>query len=139
MTLSSPFEDFVLNTLAAITGLLARLDYVAGLRQTNGTYAHWGLARVHGEDAAHQAASEAHQLLFSRILCTPLAHLLEDAAQCQSPEGSAGGEYLEYLSQRMPLLAPLRVGQGPVLHFNSALHALSALARARAVASPQAS
>jgi hypothetical protein len=137
MTLQSPFDDFVLNSLARIAGLLGKLDYVAGLRQGDGAYSHWGLARVHGEMAAHQAASEAHRLLFSKVLSTPLDLLLEDAAQSQSDLEME--EYLEYLSERRPVLAPQGAGAGPVLHFNSVLHAISALARARTRTNPQAS
>lgn len=137
MTFQSPFDDFVLNSLAGIAGLLGKLDYVAGLRQGNGAYSHWGLARVHGEMAAHQAASEAHRLLFSKVLSMPLALLLEDAAQSQSDLEME--EYLEYLSERRPVLAPQGAGTGPVLHFNSVLRAISALASARTRTSPQAS
>jgi hypothetical protein len=139
MTFQSPFDDFVLNSLAAIAGLLAKLDYVAGLRQEGGGYSHWGLARVHGENAADQAASEAHRLLFSKILSTPLARLLEDAAQSQPADHFEVTEYLEYLSQRLPLLTPQGAGYGPVLHFNSVLHALSALSHSRTGSSPPAS
>ncbi len=135
MTFQSPFDDFVLNSLAGIAGLLGKLDYVAGLRQGDGAYSHWGLARLHGEIAAHQAASEAHRLLFSRVLSTPLGLLLDDAAQSQPHLGPE--EYLEYLSERR--LAPQGAGAGPLLHFNSVLHAISALARARTRTSPQAS
>jgi hypothetical protein len=137
MTFQSPFDDFVLNSLAGVAGLFGKLDYVAGLRQSDGAYSHWGLARVHGASAAHQATSEAHRLLFSRVLSTPLRLLLDDAAQSQSGLGLQ--EYLEYLSQRRPVLAPQGAGAGPVLHFNSVLHAISALARARTRTSPQAS
>ena len=137
MTFQSPFDDFVLNSLAGVAGLFEKLDYVAGLRQGDGAYSHWGLARVHGEIAAHQAASEAHRLLFSRVLSTPLSLLLEDAVQSQSGLGLE--EYLEYLSERCPVLTPQGAGVGPVCHFNSVLRAISALARARNRTSPQAS
>jgi hypothetical protein len=137
MTFQAPFDDFVLNSLAGISGLFGKLDYVAGLRQGDGAYSHWGLARVHGEMAAHQAASDAHRLLFSRVLTMPLGFLLNDAAQSQSGRGLQ--DYLEYLSQRRPVLAPQGAGVGPVLHFNSVLRAISALARARSRTSPQAS
>lgn len=137
MTFRSPFEDFVLNSLAAVGGLLDKLDYVAGLRQGDGTYAHWGLARVHGENAAQQAACEAHCRLFSKVLSTPLAHLLDETAQSAGSQGL--GPYLENLSQRLPRLSPQGAERGPVLHLNSVLHALSALARARSRTSPQAS
>ncbi|HLK34575.1 MAG TPA: hypothetical protein VKT29_15885 [Terriglobales bacterium] len=139
MTFHSPFDDFVLNSLAAVDGLLSKLDYVAGLRQENGAYTHWGLARVHGENAAHEAALEAHRLLLSRILSTPLAHLLQDAAQCPSACELGLRDYLEYLSQRLPVLSPEGTGRGPSLHLNSVLLALSALARSQSRTSPQAS
>lgn len=137
MTFQSPFDDFVLNSLAGIAGLFGKLDYVAGLRQGDGAYCHWGLARTHGEIAAQQAASEAHRLLFSRVLTTPLGLLLDDAAQSQS--GLELKDYLDYLSERCPALAPQGAGAAPVLHFNSVLRAISALARARTHTSPQAS
>jgi hypothetical protein len=137
MTFQSPFDDFVLNSLTSVAGLLGKLDYVAGLRQGDGSYSHWGMARVHGENAAHQAASEAHRLLFSKILSTPLRYLLEDATESQG--GVSLEEYLDYLSRRLPLLAPQGAGNGPTLHFNSVLHAVSALARARNRTSQQAS
>jgi hypothetical protein len=137
MTFQSPFDDFVLNSLAGVAGLLGKLDYVAGLRQGDGAYSHWGLARLHGEMAAHQAASEAHRLLFSRVLNTPLGVLLDDTAQSQSVVGLE--EYLQYLAERRPVLAPQGAGAGPVLHFNSVLRAISSLARARTRTSPQAS
>ena len=134
MTFQSPFDDFVLNSLAGISGLFGKLDYVAGLRQGDGAYTHWGLARVHGQMAAHEAASEAHRLLFSRVLTMPLGLLLDDAAQSQSDLELE--QYLEYLSERRPVLAPQGAGAAPVLHFNSVLRAISALARARTRASP---
>ncbi len=139
MNFQSPFDDFVLNSLAAIAGLLGKLEYVAGLRQGDGSYCHWGLARVHGENAAHQAAREAHRVLFFKVLTTPLPHLLDDAAHSQ-PDLSLGvNDYLEYLSQRLPMLTPAGAGEGPILHFNSVLHAVSALARAQNRTNPPAS
>ena len=139
MTFQSPFDDFVLNSLAPIPGLLDKLDYVASLRQGDGSYCHWGLARVHGESAAQQAASEAHRQLFTRILSTPLAHLLDDVTHSQKGLSLGVKEYLGYLTQRLPALAPPGAGDGPRLHFNSVLHAVSALARAQSHTSPPAS
>lgn len=138
MNFYSPFDDFVLNSLAAIAGLFHKLEYVANLRQEDGSYRHWGLARVHGEDEADQAAMEAHRLLFSKVLNTPLATLLDDA-ESQFATGRETEEYFDYLSQRLPRLAPEGTGKGPVLHFNSVLHAVSALERARSRASRPAS
>lgn len=131
MNFHSPFDDFVVNSLAAIAGLWGKLDYVAGLRQGDGTYSHWGLARIHGKDAAHEAALEAHLLLFSKVLSTPLERLLEDAAESQSASHLGVHEYVDYLGERAPLLAPQAAGEGPRQHFSSVLDAISALTDAR--------
>ena len=129
----------MVNSLAAIAGLLGKLDYVAGLRRDDGGYSHWGLARVHGESAAQEAAQEAHRLLFSKVLSTPLVHLLEDAAESQAGSNLGMNGYLAYLGQRAPLLAPQGSGEGPRLHFSSVLDAISALTRARNRTNPPAS
>src|SRR5689334_20865789 len=79
MTLKSAFEDVIGTTLAAISGVIARLDYVSGLRSASRkTYAHWGLGRVYGESAADRALAEAHRLLFLKLLRTSLRVLRED-------------------------------------------------------------
>src|ERR1700704_5932292 len=69
MTLKSAFEDVIGTTLAAISGVIAKLDYVSGLRSASRKgYAHWGLGRVYGESAADRALAEAHRLLFLKLL-----------------------------------------------------------------------
>jgi hypothetical protein len=135
MTLTSPLDDFVRNTLAAIPGILGKLDYVAGLRENCGGYLHWGLARVYGEESAQQAAVEAHRQVFSEILRTPINALLEDAFKCASGRESEAATSLETLFRRAPALMPPGVPSAPALHFSSVLHALSALARTRQLAS----
>ncbi|HMK28778.1 MAG TPA: hypothetical protein VK473_03770, partial [Terriglobales bacterium] len=74
--LSSAESDFEQRTLAAIPGTLARLEYVAGLRQDSGSYFHWGLAREFGEKTASDTIAGAHGRLFLDLLRTPLPLLL---------------------------------------------------------------
>jgi len=139
MVLQSSFDDFVFNTLAAVSGLLRKLDYVAGLREQDGTYSHWGLARVYGEISAQQTAAEAHRRLFSRVLSTPLGLLLEDVTGSAKVRDVGAPSYIDSLAQQVPLLLPDNAGRAGGLHFNSVLHALSALLRSQKLANPKAS
>lgn len=53
VVLKSALEDFEGSSLGAVPGLLGKLYYVAMLHDGHGAYSHWGLARVHGQEAAH--------------------------------------------------------------------------------------
>jgi hypothetical protein len=129
MTLLCALDDLRLRTLAVFPSLFAKLEYLSSLRASDGGYAHWGLARVHGEIQAKHAISESHESLISEVLRTPLSGLMEDAeAGCAAQEREAS-VYLQELSNRTTSLLPNDVGGGSALHFNSVLHALSALAR----------
>ena len=55
MTLKSALQDVRETTLAAVSGLLAKLAYLASLRRKEGGYRHWGMSLVHGEDSSDQA------------------------------------------------------------------------------------
>jgi hypothetical protein len=136
MTLKSAFEDVIGTTLAAIRGVIAKLEYVAGLKEGK-SYAHWGLGRVYGDSAAHQALAEAHRLLFLRLLRTSLRTLREDV------EVSTGGEipvdqYIANLRNNVPALLPEDLGSGSERHLNSVLLALSALPKTRPPSTPRA-
>ena len=131
MTLKSAFEDLTGTTLKAISGILGRLDYVSELRASGASYQHWGLARVHGEMAAHQALAAAHRSLVSQVLRTPLRNLLDDAETCSSAKGVTPSAYLENLRNRASGLLPPNPAGASARHLNSVLHALSSLAATR--------
>lgn len=131
MSLTSAFEDFVHTTLSAFPGLLAKLEYLSGLKQVDGGYGHWGLSRVHGEAAAQRALAESHSILLSEILRTPLRTLMEDVTVSAATQERTAPVYLEQLAKRSWQLLPKQVGGGSDRHFSSVLHALSALARSR--------
>ena len=136
MTLLAPFEDFVLRTLATLPAVWSKLDYVAGLRQADRRYAHWGLERTHGQVAAREVLPRAHRELFLEVLRTPLAKLAGDAQRAASEQNQDSAAYVAQLSARGDDLLPDNRGGGSVEHFTLVLDALSTLARGRPPASP---
>ncbi len=78
-------QDFTLNTLAGIPGLLARLMYVASLRDlSSGRYEHAGLAALYPDEALQQAIGLCHEQVFERFLETPLSVQQQDLRTCLS-------------------------------------------------------
>lgn len=137
MLLLSPQDDFVLNTLAAIPGVLAKLRYMAGLRTSTGQYRHWGLEKVHGETPAAQAMARAHTDAWIQFLRTPLPELFQELQQNHS-ETLSPSDYLRDLAAQVNGLVPEGMAGGSLRHFNSILATLAALCRARQGASRQA-
>lgn len=129
MTLKSVKEDLQGRTLQAVAGLLGKLDYFASLRQDDGSYSHWGLSRVHGENAAQQALGEAHRNLVSLILQTPLRKLRDDVEESSAQKNVGQAHFLEELENREARSVPGEPVAGLRRHLSSVLHALSALAR----------
>jgi hypothetical protein len=127
MRLKSALEDFEINTLGAVPGALGRLSYVGRLHDGNGTYDHWGLARVYGDDAAQCAIRASHRVLLSEVLKKPLAVLLNDVLTSCSSEHLTEREFLATLSHSLP--KPL--SRAALAHLRSVLSALSALVESR--------
>jgi hypothetical protein len=116
-------------SLSAVPGLFAKLRNVAMLHGGRGTYSHWGLARVHGREAAQCALRTSHETLLAQVLKAPLRVLEEDLS---SSACNAWVTALEYLSS----LESLRQNAPPGLflsasqkHFRLLPHGLSALAK----------
>jgi len=138
MPLFSALEDLQDTTLKAVNGCLRRLEYLAGLRDKDGGYAHWGLTRVYGELAAKRALAEAHRDLLMEILSTPIRKLEKDVEESSAMAGTGPAEYLARLSTASSHLLPPNPGAGAGRHLNSVLHALVCLRKNRKLdASPQ--
>jgi len=131
MTLVSAFEDIQQNTLAAVRGLLRKLEYLAQLQDKPGGYSHWGMNRVHGASAAQQALDQAHHSVLSRVLSTPLSRLLEDVEKSSKSAGERAEIYAHRLARWNPSMLPPHPGAGSELHLKSVLHALLSLLKAR--------
>lgn len=127
MRLKSAFEDFEVNTLGALPGLLGKLSYVGRLHDGKGGYNHWGLASVYGGDAAQCAIRASHRALLSEVLREPLAVLLKDVDALCSHEHQTESELLDSLKNS----PPKSLSPAAMAHLGSVLSALSALAESR--------
>ena len=127
MSLKSALEDFEGTTLAAIPGLLGKLYYLAGLHDGHGTYSHWGMERVHGEQAARRAMGTSHAAVLTQVLRARLQALDEDLRLSAS-----GGQVtpLEFLAS-LRNLYPRALTEKPTVvlqkHLKVVLGALSVL------------
>lgn len=127
MRLKSALEDFEVNTLSVVPGLLGRLSYIGRLHDGKGTYDHWGLAKVYGEEAAQCAIRASHRVLLFEVLKKPLAVLLKDVVATCSNEHLTAAEFLATLARSTP--KPL--SPAARAHLGSVLSALSALVESR--------
>lgn len=131
--LSSPLEDFSNTTLQAVSGTLGKLVYLSGLRDSDGKYSHWGLARRHGSETANATIAAAHADVFRRLLRTPLPSLWNEISELASAQGSDATGFVGEVCQKSQEMIPSDLRGGSRRHFNSVLLALSSLA-----ASPEA-
>jgi len=139
MTLKSALQDLRETTLAAISGLLAKLAYLASLRRRGGGYRHWGMSLVHGEEVSDRAMKTAHAEVLSAVLRTPLADLEEDLHESSRESQQSAGAYLENMREQFTELLPPRPEAAASHHLSSVLVALSTLEKTRKHATPSAS
>lgn len=133
MTLKSALQDVKETTLSAISGLLAKLSYLASLRRGHGQYEHWGLQIVHGEESSERALKTAHAEVVARVLQTPLEVLVEDLEESSRGSGIAAQAYVEGMREHFDTLLPGDRQDTPAsAHLNSVLLALSSLEQNRA-------
>src|SRR5437660_11795755 len=131
MTLKSAVEDLSRTTLDAVVGCVRKLEYLGGLHEPKGGYAHWGFKKVYGEASAKKALSAAHRAAVSEVLSTPLRVLQQDIEVSSQEAGMETAEYLEKLAQKHHQLLPDNPGAGSARHLSSVIHALSGLRRSR--------
>jgi hypothetical protein len=132
MTLKSALQDLKETTLAAVSGLLGKLVYLASLRRAQGRYEHWGMELVHGPESSERALKTAHAEIVAGVLRTPLASLAEDLDESSRAAGVAAQEYVEGMRSRFADLLPgERLDSPAASHLNSVLLALSSLEKDR--------
>jgi len=144
MTLKSALQDVRETTLAAVSGLLGKLLYLASLRQDH-AYRHWGMARVHGPESAERALKTAHGEVLAGVLRAPLASLTEDLEETSRSQGLLPQTCVEEMRGNFDdLLLEERKDSPKATHLSSVLTALSyleqsALEQAQSRATPSAS
>ena len=139
MTLKSALQDLRETTLAAISGLLAKLAYLGSLRRREGGYLHWGMSLVHGEEASNRALKAAHTEVLSTVLRTPISDLVEDLRESSQSSRKTAGAYVEGMREQFSELLPSPQDTASARHLNSVLIALSSLEKTQKRATPSAS
>ena len=138
MTLKSALQDLRETTLAAVSGLLAKLAYLASLRREGG-YSHWGMSRVHGEESSERALQTAQREVLSNVLRTPIPELLQDLRESSQNSSKTGEAYVQAMREQFSQLLPSAEDTASAAHLNSVLVALSSLEEARKRATPSTS
>ena len=132
MTLKSALQDVKETTLAAVSGLLGKLAYLASLRRAQGRYEHWGMELVHGPESSERALRTAHTEVLAGVLRTPLASLVEDLHESSRGAGVSPQAYIDEMRDRFEDLLPGERQDSPAAsHLNSVLLALSSLEKNR--------
>jgi hypothetical protein len=132
MALKSALKDVKETTLAAVSGLLGKLSYLASLRRAQGRYEHWGMEIVHGQESSERALKTAHGEVVAGVLRTPLASMVEDLAESSHSSGVAPQTYIEEMREGFDDLLPgERKDTVEASHLNSVLVALSSLEKHR--------
>jgi hypothetical protein len=132
MTLKSALQDVKETTLAAVSGLLGKLAYLASLRRGQGRYEHWGMETVHGPESSEYALKTAHAEVVAGVLRTPLADLEKDLEESRRSSGVGAQAYIERLRNCFDNLLPGERRDSPTAtHLNSVLVALSCLKKNR--------
>ena len=132
MTLKSALQDVKETTLAAVSGLLGKLAYLASLRRAQGRYEHWGMELVHGAESSERALRTAHAEIVAGVLRTPLESLVEDLQESSRGSGLDAKLYVEGMRDHFEELLPgERQDSAVATHLNSVLLALSSLEKNR--------
>jgi hypothetical protein len=132
MTLKSALNDVQGTTLAAVSGLLGKLGYLASLRRAHGRYGHWGMETVHGQESSERALRTAHDEVVTEVLRMPLAALEQDLEESSRGAGIETQAYVGELRDRFEHLLPDESKNSPAAsHLNSVLVALSSLEKNR--------
>jgi hypothetical protein len=139
MARHSAQQDLRDTSLKSIQGGLNKLQYLADLRDSEESpYCHWGLARVHGEEAASRALADEHRRLLAVVLATPIEKLWQDVQRCSEVCGITPESFVEKLcARKIASLLPPGSDSATETHLSSVLAALSALVKIRADATPR--
>ncbi|MGA8272243.1 MAG: hypothetical protein WB919_11845 [Candidatus Sulfotelmatobacter sp.] len=137
MTLKSALQDLRDTTLAAVSGLLAKLAYLGSVKRDGG-YQHWGMAHVHGEESSERALKTAHTEVLSSVLRTPISELEEDLRASSRANKQSEEAYIKGMQEQFEELLPSEDAVS-ARHLNSVLVALSNLEKNRKPATPSAS
>ena len=139
MTLKSALQDLRETTLAAISGLLAKLSY-SHPSDAAKVDTHTGeCLSCMGKESSGRALKTAHAQVLSSVLRTPLAELEEDLQRSSQVSGKSAQAYVDGMREQIHQLLPSVQDAASARHLNSVLVALSSLERNQKPAIPSTS
>ena len=132
MTLKSALQDVKETTLAAVSGSLGKLVYLASLRGGQDGYQHWGMSLVHGAESSDRAMKTAHNEVVAEVLRAPIATLVNDLEESSRSSGVSARAYVEGMREQIADLLPgARKDSPAATHLSSVLLALLSLEKTR--------
>lgn len=117
----SAFEDFMQRTLNVLQGIWSKLNYIRELRRPDGTYEHWGLTQVHGEEATREMIADVHSELYLQLLRTPAQELLEQLQLSAEDAACSASQLAEQLNQSRRQITPQDLRGGAPQHLKAVL------------------
>ena len=117
----SAFEDFMKRTLSDLHGVWSKLNYIRELRESDGRYKHWGLARNYGEEVTNEMIADVHSELYLQILRTPLPELFEQLEMSAEDADCSGSQLAEQLLKQKQRITPSNMRGGAPEHMRSVL------------------
>ena len=134
------FEDFMLRTMDVLQGVWSKLNYIRELRAPDGSYEHWGLARIHGEETTHAMIADVHSELYLQLLRTPLPELLEQLHLSADDADCSAAQLARQLRESTGKITPQDLRGGAPEHLKAVLliaDLLSKHSQARSVVQSQ--
>src|SRR5260370_33787622 len=101
MTLKSALQDVKETTLAAVSGLLGKLAYLASLRRGQDGYQHWGMSLGDGAEPSDRAMKTAHAEVSAAVLRAPIPSLGDGLEESSRNSGLSPRAYVEGRERRI--------------------------------------
>lgn len=117
----SAFEDFVQRSLSDLHGVWSKLNYIRELRESDGRYKHWGLARTYGEEVTNDMIGDVHSELYLQLLQTPLPELFEQLEMSAEDADCTASQLAEQLLNQKQRITPTDIRGGAPEHMRSVL------------------
>lgn len=104
-------RDLNLRTLSQLSVPLAKLLYLAGLRDYNtGMYHHEGLASRYSEEAACEALADCHRQAFHDLLTSSLEETVQQLESYMTGLGTSPGEFFSTWNSLKPYQVAVPAG-----------------------------
>lgn len=101
--------------------------YLVSLRDSEGSYRHWGMAYTFGDEASTSAVQSAHTEALNTVLRKPLSELWRELAN-SNKSGFSLKQQLQTILKAGSNALPPGCSEVAACHFSSVIHVLCELA-----------